>query len=80
MEIKTSELGRGEIFVVNFIPPCQFAIGGSIVFVWSQLDGGLNSQCVFFIWETTQRNSGYNLMGNNPPLRSYSLIRNINTP
>ena len=30
MEIKTSELGRGEIFVANFIPPCQFAIGGSL--------------------------------------------------
>ena len=37
----------------------------------------LNSQCVFFIWEITQRISGYNLMRINPPRRSYSLIRNI---
>ena len=37
----------------------------------------LNSQCIFFIWEITQRISGYNLMRINPPRRSYSLIRNI---
>ena len=30
MEIKTFELGRGEICVANFIPPCQFAIGVSL--------------------------------------------------
>ena len=37
----------------------------------------LNSQCVSFIWENDTRMSGYNLMRNNPLLRSYSLICNM---